>query len=153
MVWAKEFAVIKASEIGIVRNSLAECLTWKFLYAEFGRVSLPEGEGQSNFVRVCWWCSLNKLLILALMLSGLAVHAQIKYQPTPENIKSREWFEDARFGLFIHCHHIDAFFPQVLPVRCPVDMRKQAASLALLVEGEARCVCPGAVCLQHVDGS
>jgi len=66
MVWAKEFAVIKASEIGIVRNSLAECLTWKFLYAEFGRVSLPEGEGQSNFVRVCWWCSLNKLLILVI---------------------------------------------------------------------------------------
>lgn len=25
-----------------------------------------------------------------------------KYNPTPENMKSREWFQDAKFGLFIH---------------------------------------------------
>ena len=24
------------------------------------------------------------------------------YVPTPENIKAREWFSDAKFGLFIH---------------------------------------------------
>jgi alpha-L-fucosidase len=24
------------------------------------------------------------------------------YTPTPENLKAREWFSDARFGLFIH---------------------------------------------------
>lgn len=25
-----------------------------------------------------------------------------QYNPTPENLKNREWFQDARFGLFIH---------------------------------------------------
>ncbi len=24
------------------------------------------------------------------------------YQPTAENLKNREWFENAKFGLFIH---------------------------------------------------
>ena len=27
---------------------------------------------------------------------------QWKYQPAPENLKNREWFQDAKFGLFIH---------------------------------------------------
>ena len=27
---------------------------------------------------------------------------QGQYQPTPENLASRQWFQDARFGLFIH---------------------------------------------------
>ena len=28
--------------------------------------------------------------------------AQWKYEPTPENLKNREWFQDAKFGLFVH---------------------------------------------------
>src|SRR5450755_867180 len=36
-----------------------------------------------------------------LMLLGSAAMAQ-NYQPTPENLKSRQWFQDAKFGLFIH---------------------------------------------------
>src|SRR6188472_3930061 len=32
----------------------------------------------------------------------LTCFSQAAYQPTPENQKSREWFQDARFGLFIH---------------------------------------------------
>jgi alpha-L-fucosidase len=39
------------------------------------------------------------LLALVLLLS-MVVNAQ--YQPTSENLKSREWFQDAKFGLFIH---------------------------------------------------
>ncbi len=39
---------------------------------------------------------------LCAILVSLTVHAQTKYTPAPENIKSREWFEGARFGLFIH---------------------------------------------------
>ncbi len=37
-------------------------------------------------------------------LISTAVHAQApwQYTPTPENLKTREWFEEARFGLFIH---------------------------------------------------
>lgn len=38
---------------------------------------------------------------LALAIST-AVCAQGMYEPSPENIKTREWFEGARFGLFIH---------------------------------------------------
>jgi alpha-L-fucosidase len=37
------------------------------------------------------------LLFVAISFSSLG-----QYKPTPENLKSREWFEEARFGLFIH---------------------------------------------------
>jgi alpha-L-fucosidase len=37
------------------------------------------------------------LLFVAISFSALG-----QYKPTPENLKSREWFEEARFGLFIH---------------------------------------------------
>ena len=36
-----------------------------------------------------------------LVLLGSAAMAQ-NYQPTPENLKAREWFQDRKFGLFIH---------------------------------------------------
>ena len=35
------------------------------------------------------------------LLCSTAV-AQEKYVPSPENLEAREWFEDARFGMFIH---------------------------------------------------
>jgi len=28
--------------------------------------------------------------------------AQVGYKPSPENLKARQWFQDAKFGLFIH---------------------------------------------------
>src|SRR5262249_37610025 len=31
-----------------------------------------------------------------------ALFAEDAYQPTPESLKAREWFVDARFGLFVH---------------------------------------------------
>lgn len=38
-----------------------------------------------------------------LLLTGTLVFAQeTAYTPSPENLKNREWFENARFGLFIH---------------------------------------------------
>ena len=40
------------------------------------------------------------LVVLLLFLAELA--AQPGYQPSSENLKSREWFEQARFGTFIH---------------------------------------------------
>jgi alpha-L-fucosidase len=43
---------------------------------------------------------LLALTLLALPLAATA--AEPPYQPTPENLKAREWFQDARFGLFIH---------------------------------------------------
>jgi alpha-L-fucosidase len=36
------------------------------------------------------------------VLMSLSVVAQWKYEPTTENLKNREWFKSARFGLFIH---------------------------------------------------
>jgi alpha-L-fucosidase len=42
------------------------------------------------------------LCVCFLFTSLYPVAAQEKYTPAPENMKSREWFENARFGLFIH---------------------------------------------------
>jgi alpha-L-fucosidase len=38
-------------------------------------------------------------LVAAFLVPG-TVRAQ--YQPTPENLAAREWFQDAKFGMFIH---------------------------------------------------
>ncbi|HVZ56065.1 MAG TPA: alpha-L-fucosidase [Chitinophagaceae bacterium] len=44
-----------------------------------------------------------KKSLLALLLLGLAAaQAQPGYQPTPENLRNREAFQDRKFGLFIH---------------------------------------------------
>jgi alpha-L-fucosidase len=44
---------------------------------------------------------LSKCVLFLLLLST-EVNAQEKYTPSAENLKNREWFENARFGLFIH---------------------------------------------------
>jgi alpha-L-fucosidase len=44
---------------------------------------------------------LYKCLVILMAVYFPAV-AQEKYTPSPENLKNREWFENARFGLFIH---------------------------------------------------
>jgi alpha-L-fucosidase len=50
-----------------------------------------------------------KLVTISLMRRGTVALLALfffvsysQYQPTPENQKNREWFQDARFGLFIH---------------------------------------------------
>jgi alpha-L-fucosidase len=40
--------------------------------------------------------------IAIFFLTGSMAYGQWKYEPTPENKQNREWFENARFGLFIH---------------------------------------------------
>jgi len=42
-------------------------------------------------------CSL--VLFIGLVTYG---YGQQHYQPSPENLKNREWFEQSRFGVFIH---------------------------------------------------
>ena len=44
----------------------------------------------------------RKILIFLSLLTAVAVNGQNNYTPTPENLKSREWFQDAKFGMFIH---------------------------------------------------
>jgi len=38
----------------------------------------------------------------ALCLCLAPVRAQPGYKPAPANLAAREWFQDARFGLFVH---------------------------------------------------
>jgi len=46
---------------------------------------------------------LASVAIVFVILSWpLSVAAQPGYQPSPQNLKSREWFQQARFGMFIH---------------------------------------------------
>jgi alpha-L-fucosidase len=44
---------------------------------------------------------LSNSMLFVMISAGLA-YGQWKYEPTPENLKTREWFQDAKFGLFIH---------------------------------------------------
>lgn len=44
-----------------------------------------------------------KLLIASLLVAITTnVHSQGSYMPSPENLEARKWFQDAKFGLFIH---------------------------------------------------
>jgi len=46
---------------------------------------------------------VKKFFFLILILgSSLHVSGQESYQPTPENLEARQWFQDAKFGMFIH---------------------------------------------------
>ena len=55
-----------------------------------------------NFARCRW--SLGSILLLGFGVLSLspAVRAQENYQPSATNLAAREWFQDAKFGLFIH---------------------------------------------------
>ena len=44
----------------------------------------------------------RKLLIPFLLLFIIKVDGQTNYTPSPENLKAREWFQNAKFGMFIH---------------------------------------------------
>lgn len=47
--------------------------------------------------------NLNQIALLCFFILCITrSRAQEKYVPTPENLKAREWFQDARFGLFVH---------------------------------------------------
>jgi alpha-L-fucosidase len=44
----------------------------------------------------------NTLTLIFASLILLYAQAQNTYVPHPENLKNRAWFQDAKFGLFIH---------------------------------------------------
>ena len=45
----------------------------------------------------------NTLFIITLLLLSSSIcSAQNKYIPSKENLENREWFRDAKFGMFIH---------------------------------------------------
>lgn len=41
-------------------------------------------------------------LVLGFQLARVEAHAQASYEPTSENLAARAWFQDAKFGLFVH---------------------------------------------------
>jgi len=41
-------------------------------------------------------------LTLIILISASTLFAQQGYQPTAKNLENREWFRDAKFGLFVH---------------------------------------------------
>ena len=41
-------------------------------------------------------------MALATLGTTTTGHAQTGYRPTAANLAAREWFQDARFGLFVH---------------------------------------------------
>lgn len=49
--------------------------------------------------------TVMKRLLVLFVLTFMVVRVQVgqtRYTPAPENLKNREWFQDAKFGLFIH---------------------------------------------------
>ncbi len=42
------------------------------------------------------------LIIICLLIFVHFTTAQSSYTPTKENLEARQWFQDAKFGLFIH---------------------------------------------------
>ncbi len=44
----------------------------------------------------------KNVAIIVMLLCVMGLNAQTAYTPAAENLKAREWFKDARFGLFIH---------------------------------------------------
>lgn len=46
--------------------------------------------------------NIGLCLIMILTITHSTAHAQQSYDPSPENLEAREWFQDAKFGLFVH---------------------------------------------------
>jgi alpha-L-fucosidase len=44
----------------------------------------------------------RKIILPLFLLLAIAANSQVGYTPSPENLKTREWFQDAKFGMFIH---------------------------------------------------
>ena len=46
--------------------------------------------------------TMNKLLYATVLLMWVSTTNAQTYTPAPENLKARDWFQDAKFGLFVH---------------------------------------------------
>ena len=46
------------------------------------------------------------IAFLLLFVMNLGVFAQSSYQPTEENLKARQEFQDNKFGIFLHWGHL-----------------------------------------------
>ena len=45
---------------------------------------------------------MRRVIVLLLLLCAVSALGQNQYQPTQANLEARRWFQDAKFGMFIH---------------------------------------------------
>jgi alpha-L-fucosidase len=45
---------------------------------------------------------MKKIIIVLLLILPFLAKAQQNYVPAPENLEAREWFQNAKYGMFIH---------------------------------------------------
>ena len=57
---------------------------------------------RNNLYKLPAWSARCAAIACVMIAFSLVSASQPSYQPSPENLKSREWFEQARFGMFIH---------------------------------------------------
>ena len=48
------------------------------------------------------WALVAVALVCLIALSGIAALGQNEYQPSKENLEARQWYQDAKFGMFVH---------------------------------------------------
>src|ERR1035438_1781198 len=57
---------------------------------------------RNNLYKLPAWSARCAAIACVMIAFSLVSASQPSYQPSPENLKSREWFQQARFGMFIH---------------------------------------------------
>jgi alpha-L-fucosidase len=45
---------------------------------------------------------MSRIALVLTLLAAWPAHADPAYTPTPQNLAARRWFQEARFGLFVH---------------------------------------------------
>ncbi len=45
---------------------------------------------------------IRKIIFPFFLMISVIASSQVPYTPTPENLKAREWFQNSKFGMFIH---------------------------------------------------
>lgn len=54
-----------------------------------------------TFIDMKYFLKICSLIVCSVVLNS-TLSAQTPYTPSPGNLENREWFQDAKFGLFIH---------------------------------------------------
>ena len=65
------------------------------------RLSRAAGSALLSTWRTLYWAKFTCVLPMILFVTAVSA-AQVAYQPTAENLKARQEFQDAKFGMFIH---------------------------------------------------
>src|SRR5215470_16050160 len=58
-----------------------------------------------SWIRALYVCLIIAVAMLPAVVPGSSTaqsETQQQYRPAPENMEARRWFQDAKFGLFVH---------------------------------------------------